>query len=146
MLDSSRSDTRCHANCCLYLHCFMPLKAAQVPRLLLNHSLSTVGGHRPRDRTTGHGRMVIDQRWGHPLDIFSRPTLNVADRPSLPAGFCFCCSRRQTVHGKEFARQCVHDHPPYHAMNSREYGSRPSDHQSCISMHDGQGTELHNLK
>ena len=111
MLDLPRSVSCCHANCCLCLHCFMPLKAAQVPRLLLNHSLSTVGGHRPRDRATGHGRMVIDQRWGHRLDIGSRPALKVADRPFLPAEHWFCRNRGQTMYGMEFASQ-MYTQPP----------------------------------
>lgn len=139
---STRSETRCHATCCLCLHCFAPLKIVNILGMLLKHSLSTVGGHRPIYNITGRGKMVIDQKWGSRPDFSSRPALKMADRPSLPAESCFCCSRGQTVHGKVFTRQYMHDHPPYHAANSREYGSRSSGHQSRISMHDGQRCQV----
>ncbi|GMP56276.1 hypothetical protein CsSME_00020827 [Camellia sinensis var. sinensis] len=50
---------------------------------------------------------------------------------------CFDSSRGQTRHGNAFHIKCLHNQRPYHVMDSREFGPRPSDHQSRISMHDG---------
>ena len=72
-------------SCCLCLHCSAPLKTTQVPRLLLNCSLNTVGGHRPRGEATGHGKLVIGHKFGSRPTIHSRPALKMADRPSIPA-------------------------------------------------------------
>ena len=92
MFGQLRSEIRCHATCCLCLHCFAPLKTAQVSRMLLNHSLSVVGGHRPKYRIIGQDKKVIDQKYGSRPDVCSRLALKMADRPYLPAECCFAAA------------------------------------------------------
>ena len=137
---SPRNPVRCH--CCLCLHCLAPLKFMKVSRILLNHSLSVVEYHRPQFKSTGHGNRLIDQILNHRLDTDGRSAPKVVGRPFLPAEPCFDSSRGQTVHGMEFSKQCVHGHSPYHAMGSREFGTRPSDHQLRISMRDGPRSQV----
>ena len=47
-----------------------------------------------------------------------------------PASCCcwtaICCNREQERAWQCICKICVHNHPPYHVMNSRECGSRPS--------------------
>ena len=124
-------------SCCLCLHYSAPLKTAQVLRMLLNHPLSVVGGHQPKYRTIGQDKQVIDQKYGSRPDVCNRPAIS-------SCRMLFCCSRGQTEHVNAFARQCLHDHSPYHVMNSREYSPPPSDHQSHILMHDGQRSRMCN--
>ena len=125
-------------SCCLCLHWSVLLKTSQVPRKLQNHSLSTVGCHRPKVKATGQEELVIDHLWGYRPTIHGRPTISSCK-------ILFCCSRRQTEHGKAFSKQCLHHHPPYHVWDSKEYGSRPSGHQSRISTHDGQRSQVYKL-
>ena len=92
LFGSPRSEIRRHATCCLCLHCSGPLKTAQVLRLLLDHLLSSMEGHRPRGIVTGHGKVVIDQLYSSRLEMNSRLALNVIGRPTLPAESCFAAA------------------------------------------------------
>ena len=69
--------------------------------------------------------------------LTGRSALNLADRPKLPAEPAIDSSRGQAVYGMEFLGKSMHGHTPYHVMDSREHGPRPSGHQSRISMYDG---------
>lgn len=89
-------------SCCFCLHCFMPLKIAQVPRLVLEHSLNTVGCHRPREMVTGQGELVTDHKWGSQPTMNSRPALKMADRPSLPAESCLTAAEDRQSMAKHF--------------------------------------------
>ena len=132
-------------SCCLCLHCFSSLETAQVPRMLLKYSLRVVGCHQPSGMVPGLGKVVIDHWYSSQPKIFSRPTLRMVGRPYLPAEPCYDSSRGQTRHGNAFQSKCLHNQPPYHAMNSRAFGARPSGHQSRISMHDGPRCQVVHL-
>ena len=125
----ARKPIPCH--CCLCLRCLTPLKIIKVSRTALSFLLSAVECHRPEQKATGHGNGIIGQ------------TCFAGRHPTLLAGQFFLLkpaadsSRGQVVYGMEFSNKCEHGHTPYHTMDSREHGPRPSGHQSRISTHDG---------
>lgn len=87
-----------------------------------------------------------------PVDHFSWLKTRKSGRPARftgwPTSCCcqtpLCCNREQERALQCICKICVHNHPPYYVMSSREYGSRPSGHQSRISMHDRREAKLHN--
>ena len=79
-------------------------------------------------------------------------TLMVGRHYKWPAGYCFLQNPAvdsnigQAVYGMKFSSKCEHGHTPYHAMDSKERGSRHSGHQLCILMHDGlRGQVCHSM-
>ena len=127
---------------CLCLPYSAPLKIVQVSMMLQNQFLITVEGHRPGGNTTGQGKLVIDHWYGSQPKIFSWPTLNMVGRPYIPAESCFDSSRGQNRAWQCISSKCVHQHIPYHVYDSKGHGSRFSDHQSRISMHDGPRNQV----
>ena len=137
MLDSARKSTTMHK-----LPLFSLFNASEDCTSLKEHSLNTVQHHRPRKNITGHGRMVIDQILSSRPSIIGRSALYAVDWPYLSAESCFDSSKGQTWHGNAFSSKCMHHHTPYHAYDSKEFGTRPSGHQSRISMHDGPRSQV----
>ena len=87
-----------------------------------------------------------------PADHFSLLKTRKSGRPASFSGWptsCCCqtpvfCNREQERAWQRICKICVHNHPPYHFISSRECSSRPSGYQSRISMHDGREAKLHN--
>ena len=74
--------------------------------------------------------------------ILCRSALNATGRPNIPVESVFDSSR-----GQYLARQCISsdvctNHTPYHIHDSKEDGSRFSNHQSRISMRDGPRNQV----
>ena len=63
-------------------------------------------------------------------------------RPNLPAETCFDSSRGQNIAWQCISSKCMHQPTPYHVHDSKEFGTWPSDHQSCISMRDGPRSQV----
>ena len=82
--------------------------------------------------------------WWKPEKVVGQP-LYLVGRPVFAAGFWFSATRSKREAWQGIFNICVHDHSSHHCIGSRECRSRSSGHQSRISMHDGRGTELHNL-
>ena len=137
MLDLPRLETRCHSTVAS-VYTALPLWGShKYPELLwiTPWVLWSVTGRNKMPPAMGMGLSAKSYALGQ--------TCFAGRHPKLPAGQFFLLkpavdsSRGQAVYGMEFSNKCVHGHTPYHAMDSREHGPRPSGHQSRISMHDG---------
>ena len=106
------------------------------------HSLDTVEHHRPRGIITGHGRVGIDHWCSSRPQTFGRSALYSVDRPKLPAETCFDSSSGQNMTWQCISSNVCTDHTPYHIHDSKEHGTRFSDHQSRISMRDGPRNQV----
>ena len=145
MLDSSRPKTRCHS-IVASVYTVLPLwKFWKSPRLLWiipwvfwDATGQRKGSPAMRNELSANR---CDTDW----------TVMAGRHCIWPAGQKFLhnpigdSSRGQVVYGMEFSSKCEHGRTPYHAMNSRERGPRPSGHQLCISMHDGLRGQVCNL-
>ena len=102
------------------------------------HFMNTGECYQPLGIITGHGSVVIDHPCSYRPFIIGQSALYVVDRPKLPAETCFDSNRGQNMAWQCISSNVCTNHTPYHVYDSMEFGTRPSDHQSRISMRNGQ--------
>ena len=104
-------------------------------KLLLTHLEDLWEGCRPPRGVANHWPTTFHccrhEKSGRPASFSGMPTTCCCTSPVF-------CNREQERAWQCICKVCVHNHPPYHFISSRECGSRLSGHQSCISKRDGR--------